>query len=140
MNYVLPLGLSLIFLVLALIHVYWAFGGLEGSLSAVPSIDGKPTFRPTPLATMLVAAVLALIALLIASVSGFVALPMPHSLLTWGTYAVAAGLLMRAIGDFRLVGFFKRVKGSRFAELDTKYFSPLCLALSAGMLAVAYTH
>jgi hypothetical protein len=31
------------------------------------------------------------------------------------------------------------MKESRFAELDTKYFSPLCLALSIGMFAVAYT-
>ena len=63
MDYVLPLGLSLIFLVLAGIHVYWAFWGLEGNLSAVPSIDGKPAFRPSPRATLLVAAGLALIAL-----------------------------------------------------------------------------
>ena len=138
MNYVLPLGLSLIFLVLAGIHVYWAFWGLEGNLSAVPSIDGKPAFRPSPRATLLVAAVLALIALLVASVSDLIALPLPHALLTWGTYAVAASLLMRAIGDFRLVGFFKRVKGSRFAELDTRYFSPLCLALAVGLFAVAH--
>ena len=49
-----------------------------------------------------------------------------------------APVLMRAIGDFRYVGFFKRVRGSRFARMDTTLYSPLCLALAAGVAAVAF--
>jgi hypothetical protein len=33
--------------------------------------------------------------------------------LSWLSLALALGLLARAIGEFRYVGFFKRVRGSR---------------------------
>ena len=46
-------------------------------------------------------------------------------------------LRARAIGEFRYVGFFKRVVGSRFATLDTFVYSPLCLALAIGVALVA---
>lgn len=36
-------------------------------------------------------------------------------------------MLARAVGDFRLVGFFKKVKGSEFALMDTLLYSPLCV-------------
>jgi hypothetical protein len=39
--------------------------------------------------------------------------------------------------EFRLVGFFKRVRGTAFARWDTAFFSPLCLALSLGCVLVA---
>ena len=55
----------------------------------------------------------------------------------------AAGLLAfvfaaRAIGDFNYVGFFKRVKGSRFAKRDTYLYSPLCVVLAALIGAVPW--
>ena len=37
---------------------------------------------------------------------------------------------IRAIGDFKYVGFFKKVKQTTFGEMDTTYFSPLCLVIS----------
>jgi catechol 2,3-dioxygenase-like lactoylglutathione lyase family enzyme len=45
--------------------------------------------------------------------------------------------LLRAVGDFRLVGFFKRVRGTPFARWDTRLFSPLCVALGLASLWVA---
>ena len=39
-------------------------------------------------------------------------------------------------GNFRLVGFFKKVRGTRFATLDTRYYSPLCLFLAAAAFFV----
>ena len=47
-------------------------------------------------------------------------------------------LLLRAIGDFHLVGFFKTVRGSRFAWLDSSLYSPLCLALALGVFVVGW--
>ena len=59
--------------------------------------------------------------------------------LVWLSYVLAVGLLGRAIGEFRYVGFFKRVRGSRFAKLDTVVYSPLCLLLAVGVALVAGT-
>jgi hypothetical protein len=47
------------------------------------------------------------------------------------------GLVARAIGEFKYLGFFKRVTGSKFARLDTLLYSPLCLLLAVGVTFVA---
>jgi hypothetical protein len=44
------------------------------------------------------------------------------------------------VGDFRLVGFFKRVRGNAFARLDTLVYAPLCLVLAVGVFYVAVSH
>ncbi|WP_423856182.1 DUF3995 domain-containing protein [Acidithiobacillus ferrianus] len=44
------------------------------------------------------------------------------------------------MGDFRLVGFFKTVTGTRFARLDSTVFSPLCLAMAIGIFVIGCTH
>jgi hypothetical protein len=43
---------------------------------------------------------------------------------------VALIFAARAVGDFRYVGFFKRVRDSRFGRLDSALYSPLCVFLS----------
>ncbi len=118
-----------IFTALGLFHVGWAFGNRKAS-GVIPEVNGKRAFDPSPALTLLVAAVLFGCALLIAAVAGWVTLPLPQALLRWATYALAIAFFARAIGEFRLVGFFKRVKGTTFARLDTLYFSPLCLGIS----------
>ena len=128
-----------VFLVLAGWHVCMALMPRAGSREsgAVPSVGGKPLFVPSRHATLAVAVVLALFAGLVAATAGLVSLALPPVLLSWMSYALALGLLARAIGEFKYVGFFKRVRGSRFATLDTFVYSPLCLLLAAGVATVA---
>ena len=38
--------------------------------------------------------------------------------------------IIRAIGDFRYLGFFKEVKSTEFGTMDTWLYSPLCLMIS----------
>jgi uncharacterized protein DUF3995 len=140
MKSVLSTVLTSVFVLLAFVHVYWALGGSSGKSAVVPHIHGAPAFRPSSSGTLLVAIALMLCALLIASVSGLFPVPVPIPLLAWFTYGLAAALLLRAIGDFRLVGFFKRERGGRFAHLDTFVFSPLCFLLAVGVFIVGYTH
>ena len=72
-----------------------------------------------------------------AATAGLLLPGVPEVLLTWLCYALALALFARAIGDFKYVGFFKRVRDSRFAGLDTLLFSPLCLLLAVGVAAIA---
>ena len=44
-----------IFLLLSIIHIYWALGGNLGKTFAIPEVDGKPIFNPTPMPTLGVA-------------------------------------------------------------------------------------
>ncbi|HPG26670.1 MAG TPA: DUF3995 domain-containing protein, partial [Myxococcota bacterium] len=54
-----------------------------------------------------------------------------------GIWALAVLFALRAIGEFRYVGFFKRVRDTRFARLDTLVFSPLCATIAILSIALA---
>ena len=43
---------------IAIVHVYWAFGGRFGKRAAIPEQDGVPLLRPTMLGTLAVATAL----------------------------------------------------------------------------------
>jgi hypothetical protein len=131
---------SLIFLVLAFWHVRMAISPSSGESVAMPSVSGKPLFVPSTRATWAVAVVLLLFACLVVARAGLVQVGIPERVLSWLCYALALGLLARAIGEFKYVGFFKRVRGSKFARLDTLLYSPLCLLLSVGVALVAWQH
>ena len=64
----------------------------------------------------------------------------PASWITWLAFLLAVALVARAVGDFRLVGFFKRVRGTRFARMDSVLYAPLCLVLGVAVVYVAIGH
>lgn len=129
---------ALILSSLALLHVYWAFGGGWGAKDAVPHYEGKPLFKPGPGACTAVAALLVLAAAVVWSKAfGWLPPSLPTYWSTVGTFGVALVFMGRAVGDFRWVGVFKRERSSRFARLDSRVYSPLCLLLGIGALLVA---
>ncbi len=119
------------------LHIYWAFGGHWGWGAAIPQVDGRPAFTPSRFATLLVALGLAAAAALPLVRAGAFPFPVPSWLSQWSAILLAFIFFVRAVGDFRLVGFFKRVRGTPFAIWDTRLFSPLCLLLAAGFARVA---
>lgn len=123
-----------VLVLLSAIHIYWAFGGEWATTATVPTVDGKPRITPSTAATLAVALLLALAAGL---VGGSVFEFGPRPLFRVGSAGVSAVLFSRAIGGRGYVGFFKRVRGTPFASRDTFVYSPLCLLLCAGTLAVA---
>lgn len=134
----LAVALITIFAVLASVHVYWAFGGQFAKVAAIPELRGAPSFVPGRMVTLLVACALLACAALVGAATGFLDAPVPATTLQWACFGLALLLLLRAIGDFRLVGFFKTVRGSRFAWLDSSLYSPLCLALALGVFVVGW--
>jgi CHASE2 domain-containing sensor protein len=144
MTFVLAQSLVTFFAVIALVHVYWGLGGQWAAVAAVPQLPGeggarsRPAFKPSGWATLLVAFGMLLIAALVCLRVGWWVPAVPHQALQWVLSAIAMLMFARAIGDSDLVGFFKQIKGSRFARLDTWVYSPLCVVLGAGLLAVAW--
>lgn len=129
-----------IFAILSLIHAYWALGGRTGRAAAVPHVKNRPLFVPSALATLIVSIALAACAALVAASAGLIVTAFPATWITWAAFALALGLLLRAVGDFRYVGFFKRVRGTPFARLDSAVYAPLCLGLALAVFVVAYGH
>ncbi|EJN19734.1 DUF3995 domain-containing protein [Pseudomonas sp. GM80] len=145
MTFVLAQWLVTIFAVIALMHVYWALGGQWAAAVVVPQVPVRgfvatvqPAFKPSGWLTLVVAAALLTIAALVCMRVGWGIPAVSHKALQWVISAIALLMFARAIGDSNLVGFFKEVKGSRFARLDTWVYSPLCALLGAGLLAVAW--
>jgi hypothetical protein len=133
-----------VFATISLIHLYWALGGRWAAQAVVPQVPVKqggtlrPAFNPSGWLTLLVALALLMIALLVCLRVGLISPPVTHRALQWLISAIALLLFARAIGESNLVGFFKEVKGSTFARLDTWVYSPLCVVLGAGLLTVAW--
>jgi hypothetical protein len=130
--------LAAILSTLGVVHVYWALGGRSAWAAAVPELAGRPAFKPSRSATLAVAMALFVAAALVATAGRLLVDPFAPPIVRSLTFGLGAVFLARAIGDFRLVGFFKRVRGSRFAQLDTFLYAPLCLILGLGALFVAY--
>lgn len=127
--------LTLIFAALAALHLYWAAGGRWGIKVSIPTIPNagkgnRPAFNPSPLAAVLVAVGLLLAMLTVLGQIGWWGTALPPGIFRWATHGIAALFFLRAIGEFRLVGFFKRVRDTPFARWDTWLFSPLCLAIA----------
>jgi hypothetical protein len=133
----LALTTATVFAFLALMHFYWAVGGGSGLNSAIPEINGMPVFKPAKAATAAVGLVLAATAAIVLMHAGELPSPVPTWLLEGAVVGASAVLIMRAIGDFRLVGFFKRNRDSPFARMDTLLYSPLCLVLGAALALLA---
>ena len=134
---ILAACLSSILFILASIHVYWALGGKGGMKAVLPEIKpNKKAFTPTPLITLLVALLLLIAAGVILEAAHM--LQIFPSWMTWlGIWIISIVFLLRSLGDFNLIGFSKRIYGTRFARFDTWLYSPLTLLLGLGCLIFA---
>ncbi|MCA8201958.1 DUF3995 domain-containing protein [Burkholderia sp. AU33545] len=124
---------------IAIVQVYWAFGGRFGKRAAIPEQDGVPLLRPTMLGTLAVATALLAGACAVASRAGWLWPNLYPGAIALAIVALALIFAVRAVGDFRYVGFFKRVRGSRFAQMDSLCYSPLCVALSLSIASMLWS-
>jgi hypothetical protein len=123
--------------VLGLIHAFWAWRGVSGRSVAVPERAGRPLFAPSRGATLAVAGGLFGGALTLLAQAGLIWLPVPPAWPRWGAFALASVFALRAVGEFRYVGLFKQVRGTRFARWDTRLFTPLCIVMALGSTVTA---
>ncbi len=125
------------------VHLYWAAGGRKGFDAAVPHVVGKRWFTPGKAVTFAVALALFALAALVLWRDGQIAPPaqlaLPFEIARYGVPLMALVFLARAIGDFRHIGWSKRLRGSRFARLDDVLYAPLCLVLAICFAVVGMT-
>jgi hypothetical protein len=136
---VLAVLAAVVFLGLSALHVYWAVGGRRGTDAVIPTVEGRRTLKPSSPATIGIAVALALAAAITLGSTGALNSVVPAWLIRSGLVVLSLVFGLRAVGDFRLIGFTKRVKDTLFARLDTKLFSPLCVGLAAACAALAWT-
>jgi hypothetical protein len=136
---ILGILLAVIFAVLGLFHCYWAAGGKLGGGAAIPTAPGgERLLNPSPFATVLVALALFAAMLVVLGRLKVWGAFLPSQIFYSGTLVIALLFLLRAIGDFHYVGFFKSVSGTNFARWDTILFSPLCLFIAVAAFLISY--
>ena len=117
-------------LVAAILHFYWSFNGSYLLDRAIPTLDEKPIISPSNFLTFCVGLVLLSFSLLVYFTQFYNLSALQESTyLIYFTWFLSVMFTIRAIGDFRFIGFFKKISSSKFAEYDTLYYSPLFLFL-----------
>jgi hypothetical protein len=131
--------LATILLAIAALHLFWA-AGLRPSGAVIPERDGQPVFAPRRPITMFMALLFTLSAWVLLVRSGAIlppAVPVLPRLIRWATWGIAMIFVLRAVGEFHYVGFFKRGRTTRFARMDDRVYSPLALLLGMGSALIA---
>jgi len=121
-------------------HLYWAAGGRRGAKLVIPTDprhDDRPLFHPSALGTLVVAAFLATVVGLALLVRSGQALVISADAARIALAICGTVFVLRAVGDFRWVGFFKSVRGTPFARWDDWLFSPFILVVGLACLAIA---
>ena len=128
------LAAAVIFAAMAVLHAYWAVGGLwpgrdNESLAQIVVGSAPGTRAPGPGPCWLVAACLAATAFTVLGTSGLLPIPVPPAWLRWAAWAGAIALSLRGLAGFA-VALMQPTRTSPFARLDVILYSPLCLLLS----------
>jgi hypothetical protein len=139
----IAIALSATVYVLAIAHAYWGFGGFRPAANPerlAKAVVGAPGIRrmPPPASCFAVAALLAGVASWPLFAAGLLAEAWPRWLTLLAGAGIAALFLGRGIAG-TTQAWRRRFPEQPFAALDRRYYSPLCLALGAGFLALLLT-
>lgn len=127
----ISLVLAVVFAILCIIHMNWARGSQWGLQSALPSDpSGAKLFQPRKIDSLIVGVGLLGIAIFYLIEAQMISYALPSWAMQVVGWIVPSVFLLRALGDFKYVGLFKKIKETRFATMDTRYYTPLCIALS----------
>lgn len=130
-----------IFIFLSLLHFYWALGGKVWYDEVLPTnSSGTNTSRPGFTASLIVAIGLLIFALVTVGSQGLFDRYINRKYFRYGNLILASIFLLRAIGDFKFIGYFKTIKWTRFAINDSRIFSPLCLLIAFLSLVIFIIH
>jgi Protein of unknown function (DUF3995) len=127
-----------ILLIISLLHFYWGFGGRWGIAQSLPTNEqGETVLKPDAMACFVVALGLLGMSVYVFGFSKMINLPLPNLVTKYGIWVIAFIFTARAIGDFKYVGFNKKIKTTSFAKMDTQYYTPLCLYLGLTSVLIA---
>ena len=141
MNNIFVFTNVIIFVLISMLHFYWAFGGNWGIRAAIPEKYLDSFFHPAnkmknSIATIIVAIGLLLFAFITFLNTNFIALPLPDSYIHYTTGIIGSIFFIRGIGDGNMFGLFKKRKESLFEKYDSLIYTPLCLLIATVTLLI----
>jgi hypothetical protein len=131
MIFTLGLLACIILIALSLLHFHWAIGGTCGFKNSLPTdLNGNRVLNPKKIDSAIVGIGLLMFALIFLVKSGVLVIQLPMFVMNYALWLIIVIFFLRAMGDFKFVGFFKKIKMTEFAKMDTKFYAPLCFLLS----------
>lgn len=128
---ILPIFLTVIFFLLGGLHLSWILGGTFGFEQSLPTNEqGQRVLNPGKVDTTIVALGLIAFGVFYLLKSELIPFETDHWVLTYSGWIIPSIFLLRAIGEFKYVGFFKKVTDTEFGRMDTRFFSPLCITIA----------
>ena len=132
---ILAIILSLVFFLLSIIHFSWALGGQWGFENSLPTNEkGERILNPRKIDSALVGLGLLYFSLYYLLFIKLISIPFPTWLLDNGIWIIAGIFILRSLGEFKYLGFFKKIKNTEFGKMDSKFYSPLCFVI--GLLSI----
>jgi glucan phosphoethanolaminetransferase (alkaline phosphatase superfamily) len=125
----LSIILVIVYAVIALIHFYWLFGEKWLDKALPTDENGKRVLNPRKFETIIVTLGLLLFAFYYLLKIELFEVEVPKLITKYSGWIISTIFIIRAIGDFKYVGFFKKIKNTKFAEFDTKYFTFISLII-----------
>ncbi|GGX22068.1 DUF3995 domain-containing protein [Aquimarina muelleri] len=136
---ILSILLSIILFILAGIHFNWVIGGKFGFDASLPTKeDGTKILNPKKTDSAIVAIGLTLFGSFYVLQSGLVSYELSNWIYNILKWIIPFIFILRAIGDFKYIGFFKKITQTKFGKLDARLFSPLCLVIGVISILLAY--
>jgi len=130
MIHLLSLVNAVALIIAAFVHIYWGLGGQLGLDHTIPvDQQGKKVFEFSRIASLAIAGGLIAISVLFLVKIGFISLGLPSWLVFYSLLAFSGIFIMRALGDFKYIGFTKKIKDTQYGHLDTKIYSPIFLII-----------
>ncbi|SFV57735.1 hypothetical protein MNB_SM-4-1116 [hydrothermal vent metagenome] len=119
--------------------MYWALGGTVGLDKVIPTKDAKALLSPGKFLTASVGLLILCFAFLAYLLNFQSSNTMPYfTEVMYAGWFLSLIFLLRFIGDFNMLGLFKKIKSTTFANYDTKYFMPLTLFWSITFALTTY--
>ncbi|MDO5969046.1 DUF3995 domain-containing protein [Flavivirga aquimarina] len=123
--------MSLVFFILGIIHLNLVVGGTFGFAESLPTKEtGERVLNPKKIDSAIVGLGLMFFSFFYLVKADFINFNFPDWVLKYGSWVIPAIFILRAVGEFKYIGFFKKIKHTTFGTLDTKIYSPLCFFIS----------
>jgi len=127
---ILSILISIILIGLGVIHFNWVIGGEFGFSESLPTKEsGERVLNPKKMDSAIVGIGLTVFGLFYIFKSSLIAHNLPAWIMVYVGWIVPSIFILRAIGEFKYIGFFKRIKKTKFGKRDTMFFSPLCFLI-----------
>lgn len=127
------------FILCGILHLYWFLGGKTFFKNSLPTRnDGSRVISPSKFSILIVTcgffscALLLMASIKIINITAYI----PSFLIHYFIITLSIIMFIRAIGDFKYIGIFKKVKNTDFAFFDTRLYIPLCLFIGVLLLSI----